>query len=157
MRAEVLREWSMTTSLEALKTRSQAIEHAASLVRVQPTAGLRAGIAFSLYLSTLYVTVEAWRRFKFTDAEIDHLLSDSHRVAQLRECRDKIFHPGDANDPIQAFHPQHADRTNWAPKLHIALVRYCREHFRDFGEDNRRQIAEFLRAEDERRREQQRG
>jgi hypothetical protein len=87
--------------------------------------------------------IEAWERLKFVDPEIDQLLSDQKSVAQLQECRDRIFHPGDANDPILAFHPDHSISTDWAAKLHLAFVRYSKAHFSRFGVTDRERSLDF--------------
>lgn len=141
----------MELALAAVKANPGTIDLVDSLVKLEPTNGMRVSLGFSLYMGSLYVAVEAWERLKFVDSEIDQLLSDQKSVAQLQECRDKVFHPGDANDPILAFHPDHSISTDWAAKLHLAFVRYSKAHFSGFGLADREEVARFLKAEEERR------
>jgi hypothetical protein len=148
IRTEVLREWSGELALAVVAARPGAIEHVDSLVTMKPNLGTRASISFEFYLSSLYVVCEAWRRFKLSDPEIDALLADDRRVAQLKECRDKVFHPGSSDDPIKAFHPENRDTTDWAPKLHKAFLRYCRAHFAGFDASRREHIEGLLREEE---------
>jgi hypothetical protein len=143
----------MVAAIAAAKAKGDAMQNVEDIVAIRPSAGTRATFAFQFFLGSLYVVVEAWRRFNHSDPEIDALLADEHRVEQLHEARDKIFHPGDADDPIKAFHPANRDRTAWAPKLHLALIRYCRAHFEDFGDADRAEISESLAQEEEDRRQ----
>ena len=151
MRTEVLREWSAGLALAAAVARPGAIEHVDSFVTMNPNLATRTSISFEFYFSSLYVVCEAWRRFKLSDPVIDALLADEHRVAQLKECRDKVFHPGSSDDPIKAFEPENRDTTDWAPKLHKAFLRYCRAHFADFDAPRREHIEGLLRDEERNR------
>jgi hypothetical protein len=149
VRAEVLRGWMMTTAEQVIAREvPHRLRDVEALVRLEITPTMQLSVGMQSYTSALYVAVEAWRRGHFVDPEIDRLLSDIARIADLKECRDKVFHAGDATDPIAAFHPSKSDRVPWAVELHKALLRYSRDHFSDWSEEDRRQVIAKLEGMD---------
>jgi hypothetical protein len=127
----------MSAAEKASPSGPNPIQNIEDLVKIRITPNLQAALGNHLWTSALYVAIEAFRRFEFADPEIDSILADAKRVALLRDCRDRVFHPGLASERIQFFSPSESSQNDWIVDLHIAFVRFCRAHFADFGEDDR--------------------
>ena len=80
--------------------------------------------ATTLCLASLYVVVEGWERLGLKDEVIDRLLTETGRVAALRDLRNSVFHFGAIHNP--AFMGVLADdaTTEWAGSLHGAFRRF---------------------------------
>ncbi|SRR6266581_1116039 len=88
--------------------------------QLQNNTLIRTGSLLSLYLGVLYSVVEAWRKWKFTDATVDTLLQ-SPFVDDLRRYRNAIFHVSEATDPRIMQWSTQQERVAWAKQLSAAL------------------------------------
>src|SRR2546422_8631635 len=64
---------------------------------LEQTPLLRAGNLLMVYLGLLYSVVEAWRKWRFTDARVDAMLKSPY-VSELGDFRDAVFHVVPATD-----------------------------------------------------------
>lgn len=90
-------------------------------LQISPTS--RANVVLELFHATMYVAIEAWRRFKFENEEVDALLQNENLVGDLRAHRDHVFHPGTVGEPPTIFKIEQVDVvTPWLGTLFLAMI-----------------------------------
>ncbi len=87
---------------------------------LEQTPLLRAGNLLMVYLGLLYSVVEAWRKWRFTDARVDAMLKSPY-VSELGDFRDAVFHVVPATDARLLAWEAAPTRVQWANDLAAAL------------------------------------
>lgn len=90
------------------------------LQRLENNTFLRAGALLTMYMALLWVVVEGWRKWKFSDARVDSLLA-SDFVGELKQYRHAIFHARDYNDRDLMQWSADQARVEWTRKLSAAF------------------------------------
>jgi hypothetical protein len=91
-----------------------------AVAKLQNNTLIRAGSLMSVYLGLLYAVVEGCRKWGFTHASVDALLS-SPFVKDLKDHRNAIFHVSEATDPRVMQWGERPDRIEWAKQLAVRL------------------------------------
>jgi len=81
---------------------------------------LQAGNLMMVHLGLLYTVIEAWDKWRFTDARVDELLR-SPFVSDLRRFRNDIFHVSQATEARVSWWGAASDRIVWSQNVERAL------------------------------------
>jgi len=90
------------------------------MLRVENNAFTQARAHLSIWFAMLYVVIEGWRKWKFSDARVDALL-DSVHVEELKAHRNSIFHADDFNAPAVMQFVASPGRSKWLVEISSAL------------------------------------
>lgn len=120
----------------AAELRAEAFDKSMQLELVD--AG-RADSLYSAYFGLLYAVVERWHAWKFTDAEVDRLLTVGP-VDELRKCRHAIFHADHYDQKDILVLAGTSDIMTWSEQLQHAFEAF----FARWHADAARHIAEYV-------------
>lgn len=99
------------------------------MMTMDTSPGSNAIELLTVNLALLQVAIEAWRRFKFEDAEIDRLLSIESHTEWLKNVRHRVFHPA-IEDEWRPYYRVPSERfMAWSTYLLDAMIDYCRREF----------------------------
>lgn len=96
------------------------------LLRLENSAFTSAKAHLSIWFAMLYVVIEGWRKWEFSDARVDPLLQSVH-VNELRTHRNAVFHAEPFDAPAVMRFVAEPARSKWLVEVSSAIRRALRE------------------------------
>ena len=129
-RAITLRELAEDAQLAEGALDDDSLRPVVAVILGESTPFHKAVTLYQLHLMQVELCMEAWYRFHFKDATVETLLSETERLAEFKEARDRVLHPAPMVESLEAF-TRSDDTAEWGESVVDAMRAFSRRWFEE--------------------------